>query len=138
MQPESRDEGARWLQQADEDLITAGRLVELERFYAACFFSQQAAEKAAKAVLYARGDPAVRGHSVAELWREVAGEDPALLVLQGTAAHLDTFYIPTRYPDALPGGVPAHAYDLASAERAVSAATVIVETCRKLLARLPE
>lgn len=133
MQPDAKAEGTRWLQQADEDLLTASRLVEMERHYAACFFSQQAAEKAAKAVLYCRGGKAVWGHSVAELWREVAAGDSALVKLQAVAAHLDTYYIPTRYPDALPGGVPAHAYDSESAERAISAATTIIETCRMLL-----
>lgn len=131
MQPDDETEGPRWRRQADEDLLTARRLIQLDRHYAACFFAQQAAEKAAKAVLYERGAESVRGHSVAELWGDVAGEDVELASLQGRAALLDTFYVATRYPDALPSGVPADAYDLATAERAVESAAMIVEAAKK-------
>lgn len=126
-------DASRWLRQAREDLLTATRLLDLERFYAACFFAQQAAEKAAKAVLYHRGAEMVRGHSVADLWREVARDEPSLTALQATASHLDTYYIPTRYPDALPGGVPAEAYDEASAGRAVESAALILECAARLV-----
>jgi len=132
MPPDLETEEGRWRRQADEDLLTARRLVELERYYAACFFAQQAAEKATKAVLYGRGAESVRGHSVAELWADVAGEDDALKAHQAAAATLDTFYIPTRYPDALPSGVPADAYDVETAQRAVSLAATLVTLSRSL------
>jgi HEPN domain-containing protein len=34
-------------------------------------------------------------------------------------ASLDKYYIPTRYPDSLPGRIPAEAFDKWDAERSV-------------------
>src|SRR5207249_1026077 len=66
MRPEPRAEGHRWLAQAENDLRFA-ELASQERFFAqACFNSQQAAEKALEAFLYARGAEQVMGHSVAD------------------------------------------------------------------------
>jgi HEPN domain-containing protein len=39
---------------------------------------------------------------------------------------LDGFYIPTRYPNGLPGGIPAEAYPQETAESAVALATQVV------------
>ena len=70
MKPEPRAEGRRWLTQAENDLQFAA-LASREGFFAqACFNSQQAAEKALKAFLYARGAEQVMGHSVADLAAE--------------------------------------------------------------------
>ena len=72
MKPEPRAEGRRWLTQAENDLQFAA-LASREGFFAqACFNSQQAAEKALKAFLYARGAEQVMGHSVADLAAECA------------------------------------------------------------------
>jgi HEPN domain-containing protein len=35
---------------------------------------------------------------------------------------LDKYYIPTRYPNGLPGGIPKDAFDKVEAERAVDIA----------------
>jgi len=70
MKPESRAEGHRWLVQAENDLRFA-ELAARERFFAqACLNSQQAAEKALKAFLYARGAEQVMDHSVTDLAAE--------------------------------------------------------------------
>lgn len=72
MKPEPRVEGRRWLAQAENDLRFA-ELAARERFFAqACFNSQQAAEKALKAFLYARGAEEAMGHSAADLATERA------------------------------------------------------------------
>jgi len=41
-----RQEGKNWWRQAEADLLTAKKLLEVERWYGVAFFSQQAAEKA--------------------------------------------------------------------------------------------
>ena len=46
MRPEPHSAAHRWQRLADEDLLAAQRLVDLERHYAACFLAEQAAEKA--------------------------------------------------------------------------------------------
>jgi HEPN domain-containing protein len=112
-----------------------GRIVAArERFFAqACFNAQQAAGKALKAFLYARGAEHVLGHSVADLIAECAGLDEALATLQGRVAALDQFYVATRYPNTLPGGIPADAFGQADATRALGMAGEVLEAVKRVL-----
>ncbi|MDW7977632.1 MAG: HEPN domain-containing protein, partial [Candidatus Caldarchaeum sp.] len=64
------EEGMRWFEQAEADLKTARDCLEDGNYYAAAFFSQQAAEKALKGLLYSKGYRALITHSVAELVEE--------------------------------------------------------------------
>ena len=82
---------------------TAGRARSLRR---RCFLSQQAAEKAMKGLLYHEGADTVSGHSVAALCQDVRTRYPELTDPCARWAALDQHYMPTRYPDALPGGHP--------------------------------
>ena len=140
MKGAARDEAERWLRQAESDLAFAA-LGAQEGFPAqACFTSQQAAEKAVKAVLYLSGARFVPGHSVVELLDRaaaaVADADAApLRHLQDSARQLDQYYIPTRYPNGLPGGIPAEVFTDAQAEDAVGRARSFVEAARALLSR---
>ena len=102
----SRNEAERWLRQAESDLAFA-ELGVREGFPAqACFTSQQAAEKALKAVLYLRGERFVPGHSLVDLLERAATSPEALLHLRDSARQLDQYYIPTRYPNGLPAEFP--------------------------------
>ncbi|MBI5356440.1 HEPN domain-containing protein [Candidatus Collierbacteria bacterium] len=47
---------------------------------------------------------------------------------------LNQFYIPTRYPDALPGSLPEGLPSIEVAEKAIVHATEIVEFIKPLLA----
>lgn len=134
MTREPAGEGARWLRQAADDLETARLLVEHQRPAVACFLAQQCAEKALKALLYHGGADIVLGHSVAALCQEVAARHPALAARCPAWATLDQHYIPTRYPDALPGGVPADVYTEVQAQAAVGLAADVVTAVRGLLA----
>jgi len=110
MTPE--DEAARWLQQAQQEIQDAEDLASRERFYLALFLCQQAAEKALKAFIHARtnSQAVLRMHSVHELGKMAAELDPAFTNIS-SAGRLDTYYIPTRYPNGLPGGIPALYYN---------------------------
>lgn len=140
MKGAARGEAERWLRQAESDLAFAA-LGAREGFPAqACFTSQQAAEKAVKAVLYLSGARFVPGHSVVELLDRaaaaVADTDAApLRRLQDSARQLDQYYIPTRYPNGLPGGIPAEVFTDPQAEDAVGRARSFVEAARALLSR---
>lgn len=114
--------GDDWLTQARRDLQLAQAVTDLGFHEWACFAAHQAAEKAAKALHQFRGSEAW-GHDVRELL-EAAGDVPAPLV--DAAAELDTFYIPTRYPDALPAGAPGQSYTAAQAQRAVGLAEQVL------------
>ena len=132
----SRDpavESARWLAQATDDLQTAQLLVEHGRHPVACFLAQQCAEKALKAVLYHAGADTVLGHSVAALCREVGGRHPDLAPRCAAWATLDQHYIPSRYPDALPGGTPADVYTHEQARAAVDLADEVVTAAGVLI-----
>jgi HEPN domain-containing protein len=94
-------ESRRWLEQAQYDLKTSQWNAKGELFAPACFWAQQAAEKAAKAYLYSRGERLVTGHSVAELLERCKAHDEEFDSLITVGAFLDRFYIPTRYPNSL-------------------------------------
>ena len=134
MRNDPDSEGERWLAQAENDLAFA-ELAARERFFAqACFNGQQAAEKALKAFLYARGAEHVVGHSVAELIAECGKLDTAFVQLRQQAAPLDQFYVSTRYPNSLPGGIPAEAFGPEDATRALGVAREVLAAVKRCLA----
>ena len=129
----SRNEAERWLRQAESDLAFA-ELGAREGFPAqACFTSQQAAEKALKAVLYLRGERFVPGHSLVDLLERAGAGTQTLLHLRDSARQLDQYYLPTRYPNGLPGGIPAEVFSDAQAEDAVDRARSFIEAAHTLL-----
>ena len=100
------DQARRWLDAVD-DLRHARYAEEGGFFPQACFSAQQAAEKAVKAVHYARGARAVLGHSVRNLIERLDPGVPELDDLLDDARELDLNYIPTRYPNGLDAWTPA-------------------------------
>ena len=120
------DDAQLWLRQARDD-YRFGRVALANRFHAqTCFIAQQVGEKAVKAVHYRLTGRPVLGHSVHALLKRLntrASVSEALLTLGG---QLDQYYVPTRYPDALPGIVPAQAFSLAQARAALRAAGKIL------------
>ena len=131
MKPDSRHEAERWLGQAERDLDDARFLASGSRFNSCCFLAQQAAEKALKAFLYLQRVEFVWGHSVVELCDDASHFDSAFTALKKHAASLDKYYIPTRYPNGLPGGLPADAFQKDDAEMAVEKAVKIIEYVKK-------
>jgi HEPN domain-containing protein len=117
----SRETALRWLRQAEHDLTIARGHRERGDYSDACFMAEQAAQKALKAFLIARGQRAVPLHSVAQLAERCAQLDPAFSVHITPGRILDQYYIPTRYPDALaPPAVPFESYTEDQAQRAVT------------------
>jgi HEPN domain-containing protein len=130
---DSRAEAERWLRQAEHDLAF-GRLALKERFYAqACFVAQQSGEKALKAIAYALGDRVVIGHSLVELTSRLEGRVAALRSRREDAGILDQYYVPTRYPNGLAGGVPFEAFAEPQAVAALAAAERFLELARSEL-----
>jgi HEPN domain-containing protein len=84
-------------------------------------------EKALKALLAASGELVPRTHRLADSWQRLPATDrDALVHLRDAAFDLDRYYLPARYPDALPGVLPEGLPGKEHAERAV-------ETCRRVL-----
>ncbi len=128
-----RGEAKRWLVQAEYDLQSARHSAEGGFHASACFQAQQTAEKALKGYLYARGERIVMGHSVAELCARCAEYGEAFDRLRRRLMVLDRFYIPTRYPNGLPGGIPAEVYLLEDAQEALLLAEEAIGLVTKLL-----
>jgi len=123
-------EAGRWLRQAEHDLAF-GRLALKERFFAqACFVAQQTGEKALKAIAYAQGERVVIGHSLVELVSRLQDRASTLRARREDAGILDQYYVPTRYPNGLAGGVPFEAFGEAQAVAALTAAERFVEVAR--------
>lgn len=124
-----------WMDQAEGDLAHARSDLENGFFDWACFSSQQAAEKAVKAVFQKLGQEAW-GHSVADLLKELStGRSLPEELVQG-ALELDKAYIPARYPNAHPSGSPRTRYTRAEATRLIEHAQRIIESCKDLLSAL--
>jgi HEPN domain-containing protein len=100
----------RWLEQAEADRRGAQLLFDGASYHLACFVSQQVAEKALKAFIYAQGEELVIGHSVEALSRWAAEFDDDFEVIHEDVAPLDAYYIATRYPNSLPDSIPARVY----------------------------
>lgn len=127
MKPRPQAEARRWLAQARSEIAFA-RVGLREGFYAqACFHCQQSAEMALKALHYLGGARLVIGHSLVELLAPLTETYPDLASLRSVAARLDQLYIPTRYPNGLPGGVPAEVFSLEQAREAIDQATRVID-----------
>ncbi len=127
-----RGEARRWLSEAVWDLETARILHESGRYNAASFYCHQAAEKAAKAMLYSVNE-APWGYSVRVLLERYsrASGQPLSSDLLAAARELDRHYIPSRYPNAHPQGTPHESYDAETSERALEATSKILEVARR-------
>ena len=111
-----------WLAQSAHDLDDARLVHGSGRHALACFLGHQAAEKAVTAYLLARGAERVWGHALADLCEDALQLDPSFDLIKTVAVLLDKHFLGARYPTALPGGVPAEAYEPRDAERALEIA----------------
>jgi len=135
MRREALEEGERWLEQAKEDLRWTRDLAERGGYHIACFLAQQVGEKALKAFLYAQGEEIVIGHSVERLCHFASRFDAELSDRAKRWAILDGYYVPTRYPNALPDSIPARVYTQDAAHEAVRLAEEIVEFVKSRLTK---
>lgn len=124
-----------WMEQAERDLKHAENDLKSGFFEWACFSSQQAAEKAVKAVFQKMGAEAW-GHSVADLFQELSEKHSVPDDLIDKALELDKAYIPTRYPDAHPSGSPKRRYTEKEAKRLTKYAEEIIKFCTNLLSKI--
>lgn len=122
-------EGRRWLEQAIEDLKWAKDLAERGGYHIACFLAQQVGEKALKAFLYYKG--IVIGHSIERLCHSCSKYDESFVEMAKKWAILDSYYVPTRYPNSIPDSIPARIYTRDYAIEAVKLAEEIVDFVAK-------
>ena len=133
-QSKSQYEAKRWWLTAQEDLDVARSLHEGGKFSHACFLAQQSAEKAMRALwLWIDRDP--WGHSIQKLVMQFPQQDilQDIDVWVESAAHLDKFYIPTRYPNGLPDLTPGQVYMSQDSSQAIEKAAFFLEETRKII-----
>lgn len=107
MQEHPLDHARRWLAQATADSESAAMACDQERYDLSLFMCQQTAEKLVKAVLIWRSGDYQRTHLIGDLVEELRRVDVPLADALTELRALDNYYLPTRYPDALGGAVPA-------------------------------
>jgi HEPN domain-containing protein len=119
------DPSERWLIFARQDLRVAEIVLDEGIYNQACFHAQQCVEKALKGVLARRGLPTPRTHSITDLLSLLPAE--YVPSPRDDLGGLDDYYIPTRYPDALPGtlldGLPGRS----EAEEAIALAAALLK-----------
>lgn len=123
------------MDQAEGDLEHAQSDIERGFYNWSCFSSQQAAEKAVKAVFQKMGAEAW-GHSVTDLFQELSKNYDVPKELIDAALELDKAYIPTRYPNAHPSGSPRSRYIEEEARRLFKHADKIIQFCAGLLSKI--
>jgi HEPN domain-containing protein len=133
---EVKKESLRWFLQSEDDL----RFVEWVKkegifFDKGCFVAQQSGEKALKSCLFARGERRVIGHSLFEMVARLSQMDDEFQAIADEAKRLDRFYIPTRYPNGLPGGSPFQIYTARDLAEAHEDTKKIVDLTRRYLER---
>lgn len=130
-------EAERWASQAEDDLRFVEWLAKEKTFFdKGCFISQQAGEKILKACLYGAGKRQVLGHSLVELTAELSRKDLRFKEIEAEARRLDRFYIPTRYPNGLPGGSPFQSFNAEDLETALTDLRRVFQTAGVYLEEL--
>lgn len=97
-----------WLREASDELEMASILLEHERYRGACLHSQQAAEKALKALLIERAERPPRTHDIVDLLNTVRASGGGVTITTDDAVFLTGIYR-GRYPTdegLLPQGEP--------------------------------
>jgi HEPN domain-containing protein len=128
-----KGESHRWLTHAKDEFQDADDLRKRGRFYLALFHFQQATEKGLKAYLYlkVKSIEVFYTHSIDDLL-EMAFDISSDFKKVTQAKKLDKYYIPTRYPNGLPGGVPSRYFDdPKEAEEAMELAKSVIELAER-------
>jgi HEPN domain-containing protein len=120
-----------WLRFAREDARMAQLAMQDGVNNQVCFHAQQCAEKCLKAWLAFQGENIPRTHRMADLVNLT--RDDWLPDIRERLLLLDRFYIPTRYPDALPGAVPEGLPDEEDAKEALQLSDEFLQRVEKLL-----
>ena len=127
------EEGLKWFEQAERDLEDSRILLAAESYASASFYAQQAAEKALKGFLYAKGFRGLVTHSVLDLVEETTKFERVFEKYRDQAKELDRHYIGARYPNFYPSGPAFKYYTREVAERCSNYAGSILDEVKKFL-----
>lgn len=125
----------KWLKMAQADLGFAKCGLEDGYYSHVCFLSQQCAEKCLKALILHQGSMYPRSHKLVDLFTKLKeiGISKELEPFSQELKILDEYYIPTRYPDAIPGDLAEGLPSQQSAKEAFRIATKIYHLIKEKL-----
>ncbi|MBI5810594.1 MAG: HEPN domain-containing protein [Deltaproteobacteria bacterium] len=124
-------EADRWLRQAENDL-KASEWNQQGGFYSsACFLAQQSAAKALRSFLFLESEDAREARSVADLLDRAMTYEEEFRKFVGSSTSLDIYYKTARFPDALPGGIPAEVISNKDSRDAIKQASDILSVVEK-------
>ncbi|MBI5493319.1 MAG: HEPN domain-containing protein [Deltaproteobacteria bacterium] len=124
-------EADRWLRQAEYDLKAAEWNQQGGFFAPACFLAQQSAAKSLRAFLFLNREDARETRSVADLLDRAMTYEEEFGKFAGTSKGLDLYYKTSRFPDALPGGIPAEIISGKDSRDAIKQASDIISIVEK-------
>ena len=116
----------RWIEKAEDDLRFARVGLKESFLNQVCFLAQQAVEKSLKALLISKGEVYPKTHKLIDLAEACQKYEKGLERFRKEFRVLDEFYIPTRYPDAVPGSVKGYMPTKKQAEEALGIAEKIL------------
>ena len=116
-----------WLEFARQDLAVCKLALEAKIYNQACFHSRQAVEKVLKGYLLSRNKSIPQIHALDDLFNLCVKIDNNFQELKDMCSKLDKYYMPMRYPDALPGILPEGLPNEKDAQEALSNAKEIME-----------
>jgi len=96
--------GNNWFVFAEEDIKMAELAFKEKIYNQVCFHSQQGVEKILKGYLESKNKLSPKTHKLTDIASLIKNTE--LKNLKNEIILLDRFYIPTRYPDAIPGSLP--------------------------------
>ncbi|ATZ61000.2 MAG: hypothetical protein DDT33_01409 [Firmicutes bacterium] len=118
-----RKETENWWKQAVKDMESAEKIMELGEYYVSAFLSQQAVEKALKALMIQQIGSFPRIHDVVELSRRVNAPSKIIEL----CAKINPAYTATRYPDV------ASDFDKGEVEEIIHSAKEVLKWTKKKL-----
>ncbi len=124
-----KDEVKNWMEFAHEDSRMAELALKEKIYNQACFHSEQCVEKVIKAFIIHKGRIHPQSHKLADLLTYLGKS--IFDDLEAEIISLDRFYIPTRYPDALPGMLPEGLPSEKDAKEAIEISKLVFERAKK-------
>ncbi len=124
-------ESERWLRQAEYDLKAAEWSLEGGFHGPACFQAQQSAAKSLRAFLFLMKEDAGQARSVVELLDRAITYEEGFKDFVGSSGRLDLYYKTSRFPDAIPGGIPAEVIGERDSREAIRLASDILSIAER-------
>lgn len=115
-----------WWSQAIEDLDSAEVNLKVKKFYISSFLSQQAVEKALKALYIKKFKKLIKIHNIVVLAQELDLPDKLINICD----RLNPVYLEARYPDAS-GTLPVYEYSEEDSRKDLKDAKEVMEWIRE-------